>query len=59
MQRGVAYKGTYTDPALDNYIPRETALTTLKTVLDDYNLGSLADVLYDDVYASLEGENYA
>ncbi|MDB2434345.1 AMP-binding protein [Luminiphilus sp.] len=53
---GVAYKGTYTDPALDNYIPRETALTTLKTVLDDYNLGSLADVLYDDVYASLEGE---
>ena len=53
---GVAYKGTYTDPALDNYIPRETALTTLKTVLEDYNLGSLADVLYDDVYASLEGE---
>ena len=53
---GVAYKGTYTDPALDNYIPRETALTTLKTVLDDYNLGTLADVLYDDVSASLEGE---
>ena len=53
---GVAYKGTYTDPALDNYIPRETALTTLKTVLDDYNLDTLADVLYDDVSASLEGE---
>ena len=53
---GVAYKGTYTDPALDNYIPRDTALTTLKTVLDNYNLGNLARVLYDDVHASLEGE---
>ena len=53
---GVAYKGTYTDPALDNYIPRETALATLKTVLNDYNLGNLADVLYDGVHASLEGE---
>ena len=52
----VAYKGTYTDPALDNYIPRETALETLKAVLATYDLGDLADTLYSDVSEALAGE---
>ncbi|MBL6704011.1 MAG: AMP-binding protein, partial [Pseudomonadales bacterium] len=52
----VAYKGTYTDPALDNYIPREAALRTLKAVLATYNLGDVADTLYADVSEALGGE---
>ena len=52
----VAYKGTYTDPALDNYIPRDTALQTLQTVLATYDLGALAETLYNDVHEALAGE---
>ena len=52
----VGYKGTYADPALDNYIPRETALATLKAVLATYDLGDLADTLYSDVNNALAGE---
>ena len=52
----VGYKGTYADPALDNYIPRETALATLKAVLATYDLGDLADMLYSDVHNALGSE---
>ena len=52
----VAYKGTYADPALDNYIPRETALSALAAVLNEFELGDLSDTLYAQVESALASE---
>ncbi len=52
----VAYKGTYTDPALDNYIPRPTALKALSDCLARFDLGDLADRLNTSVGTALAGE---
>ena len=52
----VPYKEAYTDPALDNYIPRTSALEALAEVLGDLDLGDLASRLEAAVAAGLEGE---
>ncbi|MEM6531470.1 MAG: AMP-binding protein [Myxococcota bacterium] len=52
----VAYKEKFTDPALDNFIPRPHALETLRTALTSFGLGERADRLYDAVAAAIAGE---
>ncbi|MEM0953701.1 MAG: AMP-binding protein [Pseudomonadota bacterium] len=52
----VAYKGTYTDPALDNYIPRTTALKALEDCLAGFDLGELGLRLTQSVSDALAGE---
>ncbi|MEE4661841.1 MAG: AMP-binding protein, partial [Halieaceae bacterium] len=52
----VAYKGTYTDPALDNYIPRTTALAALEDCLAGFELGEIAQRLTTSVAEALAGE---
>lgn len=50
-----AFKTTYTDPALDNYVPVETALAVLAAT--DLGLaGANAQIVYDTVADSLAGE---
>lgn len=52
----VAYKETYTDPALDNYLPLPTALATFKQALAEFELGEAKARLVDSVTTALTGE---
>lgn len=52
----IAYKETYTDPALDNYIPRRAALRRLSSVLARFDLGAARAGLESRVGAALAGE---
>ena len=52
----VPYKESYTDQALDNFIPRTTALASLRQVLANHNLGSAQSRLTDAVTGALAGE---
>ena len=52
----VAYKETYTDPALDNYIPRRAALRRLSSVLARFDLGAARAGLESRVGTALAGE---
>ncbi len=52
----VPYKETYTDPALDNFVPLRTALAALTEVLDDLDLGELGARLQTAVESGLAGE---
>jgi len=52
----VPYKAAYTDPALDNFIPRQSAMAALDEVLGRLDLGALAERLTASVAAGLEGE---
>ena len=52
----VSYKETYTDPALDNFIPLRSALAALDEVLVELDLGALADTLREAVTQGLAGE---
>jgi acrylyl-CoA reductase (NADPH)/3-hydroxypropionyl-CoA dehydratase/3-hydroxypropionyl-CoA synthetase len=54
--RGRAYKESYTDQALDNFIPLPAALACLDRVLERFELGAAAGVLRDAVAAGLRGE---
>ncbi|MEE2893034.1 MAG: AMP-binding protein [Pseudomonadota bacterium] len=52
----VPYKEAYTDQALDNYVPRTTALAALSDTLADFDLGATGEVLEQSVGAALAGE---
>ena len=52
----VSYKETYTDPALDNYIPLGSALACLDAVLAGFDLGAARERLVEGVRAGLRGE---
>ncbi len=52
----VPYKTAYTDPALDNFIPLNSALAALDEVLGQLDLGALAARLKASVAAGLAGE---
>ncbi len=52
----VAYKETFTDPALDNFIPRTAALACFEAVLDDCDLGDARTRIVDAVRAGVAGE---
>ncbi len=52
----VAYKETYTDPALDNYLPLKTALAAFEQALGQFQLGDTAARLIESVATALAGE---
>ncbi|MEE4380910.1 MAG: AMP-binding protein [Pseudomonadales bacterium] len=52
----VPYKEQFTDPALDNYVPRGTALDALREVLNERAEAAVAERLHDAVAHALEGE---
>jgi len=52
----VAYKETFTDPALDNFIPRTAALACFEAVLDSCDLGDARARIVDAVRAGVAGE---
>ncbi len=52
----VPYKEAYTDPALDNFIPLQTAQAALAEVLGALDLGDLATRLQTQVESGLAGE---
>ena len=52
----VPYKESFTDQALDNFIPRPTALGSLSQVLAGFDLGEAGDRLVAAVTAALAGE---
>jgi acrylyl-CoA reductase (NADPH)/3-hydroxypropionyl-CoA dehydratase/3-hydroxypropionyl-CoA synthetase len=52
----VPYKGAYTDPALDNYIPLAAALAAFEEALAGYDLGEARARLIEAVQAGLVGE---
>ena len=52
----VPYKESFTDQALDNFIPRTTALASLQAVLSEFGLGDGAGRLVDAVTLALTGE---
>ena len=52
----VPYKESFTDQALDNFIPRTTALGSLETVLAGFDLADVGTRLVRAVTAALEGE---
>ncbi|MEO1175328.1 MAG: AMP-binding protein, partial [Myxococcota bacterium] len=52
----VPYKEKFTDPALDNFVPRPVALETLATTLAAFDLGPAAVRLLDAVTRALQGE---
>ena len=52
----VPYKAAYADPALDNFIPRVSALAALDEVLAELDLGPLAEKLKKAVADGLAGE---
>ncbi len=52
----VPYKESFTDQALDNFVPLGAALAALDEVLGEYELGDLGKRLYDAVAKALTGE---
>ncbi len=52
----VPYKESFTDQALDNFVPLDRALAALGSVLGDFGLGELGDRLGAAVAAALTGE---
>ena len=52
----VPFKSQYTDPALDNYVPREAALSALATTLDGYPDIAESDEILAAVSTALAGE---
>jgi len=52
----VPYKAAYTDPALDNFIPRPSAMAALDEVLGQLDLGALTARLKAAVDEGLAGE---
>ena len=52
----VPYKESFTDQALDNFIPRTTALAAVETVLKGNAPAALADRLIEAVKVALTGE---
>ncbi len=53
----VPYKSTYTDPALDYYVPKATALGVIEETLDQFEMDSgTREGLYRDVEKALAGE---
>jgi len=52
----VPYKESFTDQALDNFIPRPSALAALDDVLSGFELGPVADRLRAQVGEALAGE---
>ena len=52
----VPYKESFTDQALDNFVPRLTALGALDAVLEEFALGDLGRRLSDAVTLALTGE---
>ena len=52
----VPFKSQYTDPALDNYVPRETALEALEATLANYADIAGTEALLSDVSSALAGE---
>jgi len=52
----VPYKESFTDQALDNFVPLGRALATLDEVLGEFDLGTLGDRLSEAVAAALKGE---
>ncbi|GAB5415877.1 MAG: propionyl-CoA synthase subunit Pcs [Congregibacter sp.] len=52
----VSYKEAYTDQALDNFIPLQSALKCLETVLGRFDLGDLAPEIHQQVRDGLAGE---
>jgi acrylyl-CoA reductase (NADPH)/3-hydroxypropionyl-CoA dehydratase/3-hydroxypropionyl-CoA synthetase len=52
----VAYKESYTDPALDNFVPLRTALGALDAVLGELEPGALGERLAAATAAGLAGE---
>ena len=52
----VPFKSQYTDPALDNYVPREAALKALSDTLNDYPDMADSQGLLDAVTHALAGE---
>jgi acrylyl-CoA reductase (NADPH)/3-hydroxypropionyl-CoA dehydratase/3-hydroxypropionyl-CoA synthetase len=52
----VPYKETYTDPALDNFIPRPAALACFEAVLADYDLGEARERIVRAVHEGVAGE---
>ncbi|MEM1232012.1 MAG: AMP-binding protein, partial [Pseudomonadota bacterium] len=52
----VGYKESYCDQALDNFLPRNTALAALERVLAQYDQGGLAQRLTSQAAAALVGE---
>ncbi len=52
----VAYKESFTDQALDNFVPLGNALTALDDVLGDFELGELGQRLSLAVATALTGE---
>ncbi|MEE4186133.1 MAG: AMP-binding protein [Gammaproteobacteria bacterium] len=52
----VPFKGIYTDPALDNYLPRPVALAALERVLGSFAIGATAKTLGASVAEALAGE---
>ncbi|MDP5071497.1 MAG: hypothetical protein NWQ45_11415, partial [Congregibacter sp.] len=52
----VPYKETYTDPALDNFVPLPSALTCLAGVIAEFELGEAAMRIKEHVREGLRGE---
>lgn len=52
----VPYKDTFTDPALDNFVPRLVALERLEAVLQNYDLGDAHVRILAAVSAGVAGE---
>lgn len=52
----VSYKESFTDQALDNFIPLPSALAALDTVLSRFDLGDTGERLADAVTDGLRGE---
>ena len=52
----IPYKETFTDPALDNFIPRTAALACFESVIADYDLGDVQARVVEAVRAGVAGE---
>jgi len=52
----VPYKESFTDQALDNFVPLGKALAALEDILGEFGLGDLETELYEAVAKALEGE---
>ncbi|MEM1111737.1 MAG: AMP-binding protein [Pseudomonadota bacterium] len=52
----VSYKESFTDQALDNFVPLQSALDAFKSVLQSFDLGDRQEAVFDAVSAGLSGE---
>ena len=52
----IPFKNAYTDPALDDYIPLQAALSVLREIISEFDISETGESLFLKVATSLEGE---